>query len=480
MQIIKYKIVWLAIIGMLSSYGCNRFLEVDVVGRTTIPNFFADVNGLKAGLFGCYSEMFSYYSGDFYKYPEVAGNMVDLILTNTDEGVYNQFNFTSTPLDETGAPGYIWRHILETLANVNNVLEYAPILKNKFPEEQRTIELIEAQALFMRALCHFDLCRVYGQPYNYTADASHLAVPVLTITPGPEDLPARKSAKAVYDQIINDLLESERLFADTPMQDAYHISKTATQALLSRVYLYKNDIDNTIRYSTLVIGQIPLAHGEDYINMYTGMIAGKEAIFRLNGTLKSQQLAIKFYSTTEPVAYPADTLISLYTDKTDIRLQLLQPNPKVNSKYITLKYYIRDQTISQEKRHYDPFVLRASEMYLNRAEAYLLKNQPEKAIDDLKILYARALSKPATEIEITYSSVEELAQLLKRERAKELCFEGHQFFDIIRQKDNLNRGATTTSTVKFLPYPNDLFVLPIPQSELNANKNMVGNPTVNN
>ncbi|MDD2247394.1 MAG: RagB/SusD family nutrient uptake outer membrane protein, partial [Proteiniphilum sp.] len=48
------------------------FLEVETVGRTTMPNFFSDVPGLKAGLTGSYSKMYSYYSSEFYKYPEVA------------------------------------------------------------------------------------------------------------------------------------------------------------------------------------------------------------------------------------------------------------------------------------------------------------------------------------------------------------------------------------------------------------------------
>ena len=73
----------------------------------------------------------------------------------------------------------------------------------------------------------------------------------------------------------------------------------------------------------------------------------------------------------------------------------------------------------------------------------------------------------------------DLLALVQRERVKELCFEGHNFFDITRWKQNLVREHNTNSTVRSLAYPNDLFVLPIPQYELDANENMKPNPTVN-
>jgi hypothetical protein len=62
---------------------------------------------------------------------------------------------------------------------------------------------------------------------------------------------------------------------------------------------------------------------------------------------------------------------------------------------------------------------------------------------------------------------------------KELCFEGHNFFDITRWKQDLVREKNTNSTVSHIAYPSDLFVLPIPQYELDANENMQPNPTVN-
>jgi hypothetical protein len=125
-------------------------------------------------------------------------------------------------------------------------------------------------------------------------------------------------------------------------------------------------------------------------------------------------------------------------------------------------------------------VFRVSEIYLNRAEAYLRAGEPVKAAADLGAIIARALNKNVDEVSINHQDDDQLMRSIKEERAKELSFEGHNFFDIVRYKDPLVRGSSTLSNVKRLEYPNDLFVLPIPQSELNANTNMQGNPTVNN
>lgn len=477
----KYKIlIYLSLFfSGLITISCDKFLEVDTVGRTTMPNFFSDVPGLKAGLVGTYSKMFDYYSDEFYKYPDVAGNMIDLNLISEDVDMIDQFDFTSSPEQELGAVGMIWRRILETMANANNVLEYAPPLIERFPNSKRDIELIQAEALFIRALGHFDLSRVYAQPYNYTTDASHLGVPVLLITPGPDDLPSRATMNKVYEQVIDDLLTAEELFGDAPFKDSYHISKTAVQALLARVYLYKGDWENAILYATNVINKTSLAYGEDYLAMYHNLVPGKEAILRLDGTLKNKSLGNKFYSKESPIALPADTLINLFDKENDIRFNLFDERGDSSGEYSTTKYTIMT-SFTPDTERYDPFILRVSEMYLIRSEAYLKTDQLDKSANDLKTIVARALDEDESSIELDYVDKEDLFALIKEERAKELSFEGHNFFDIVRYNDDLIRGVSTTSNVKLLTYPNDLFVLPIPQKELDANENMQGNPTVNN
>ncbi len=283
----------------------------------------------------------------------------------------------------------------------------------------------------------------------------------------------------MYDQIIVDLLNAEKLFGDTPFKDSFHISKTAVQALLARVYLYKGDWENSILYATKVIDKTSLAYGEDYLAMYHDLIAGKEAIFRLDGTLKNKSLGTKFYSKENPIAIPADKLINLFDNKDDLRFKLFSKESESSANYITTKYTIM-VTFGPETERYNPFILRVSEMYLIRSEAFLMTDQLAKADNDLKTIVARALEEDESSINLEYNGKDELFSLIKKERSKELSFEGHNFFDIVRYNDDLVRGASSTSNVKSLPYPNDLFVLPIPQKEVDANENMIGNPTVNN
>jgi hypothetical protein len=117
-------------------------------------------------------------------------------------------------------------------------------------------------------------------------------------------------------------------------------------------------------------------------------------------------------------------------------------------------------------------------MYLNRAEAYLNKGQISEAISDLKKIISRATGKAISEISIT-EDVESLREEINHERAKELAFEGHRLYDITRRKNDLVREFSTNSIVQEISYPSDLFVLPIPQKELDANTNIAPNPTVN-
>ena len=144
-----------------------------------------------------------------------------------------------------------------------------------------------------------------------------------------------------------------------------------------------------------------------------------------------------------------------------------------------VKYTATTIPDNQPKRE-APIVFRLSEMVLNAAEAAChISGKQGDARQYLRQLLERNVGAEKAAQVLDATADGDLLALVQRERVKELCFEGHNFFDITRWKQNLVREHNTNSTVRSLAYPNDLFVLPIPQYELDANENMKPNPTVN-
>jgi hypothetical protein len=254
----KKTFIYCAIALMMASLtACNDFLTVDQKGKATIPSFLSDPRGLNAGLIGAYNTFYDYYDNQFLKYPEVAGNMSSMNLSSGSD-MLEQYNFTPNATSATTSY-YIWYRIGVALANANNIIQYAPAVAKDYPTQTDSINHILGQALLLRALCHFDLCRVYAQPYNYTSDASHLGIPVLTKTPGPDDNPARSTVKQVYDQILVDLTQASSLLSDNVAKDVHYASLQAVNAMFARVYLYMEDWSNALKYAKLAIGTQTLA-----------------------------------------------------------------------------------------------------------------------------------------------------------------------------------------------------------------------------
>ncbi len=127
----------------------------------------------------------------------------------------------------------------------------------------------------------------------------------------------------------------------------------------------------------------------------------------------------------------------------------------------------------------EPIVSRLSELYLNAAEAACMLSDYTVARGYIKPILERAIDTQYADDVLAATSDAQLLDLVRKERVKELCFEGHNFFDIVRWKMDLVRESNTTSIVKRIDYPSDYFVLPISRYELNANLNMQPNPTVN-
>lgn len=469
MRIISKLILFCALITFIS---CEDFLEVKEVGKTSIPIYFSDMDGIRSAIPGAYSSVYEYYDSEFFLYPQVAGDLLKLDAVGEGIKMFEQYNYSSAPEQEASAVGHIWSKTFLALANVNNILQYQPDLLLKYPDNELELEKIKAQALFLRALIHFDLVRTYAQNYNYTEDASHIGVPILTKSPGANDNVARNTVKETYTQILEDLHNAEEIFTEDNVElFPYFASKLSVQALLSRVYLYMGKWGNSEKYSKYVLDQINLTPRDEYVDMFRTLQPGREALFVLSGEKKNSNVE-SFFATAGPVAFASDKLMNMFSDSLDVRLELFQ-DIDGGGNASTLKYY--RPNIDQTSYGSDLYVIRGSEVVLNLAEALAQQNSLEAAKDELKKIKGRALGIEPEIIIIETNNQKELLNRIAEERAKELSFEGHRFFDLTRKKENLVRDPQTTSNVQRIDYPSNRFILPIPLSEMNTNENMVQN-----
>ena len=113
-------------------------------------------------------------------------------------------------------------------------------------------------------------------------------------------------------------------------------------------------------------------------------------------------------------------------------------------------------------------VIRLSELYLIAAEAAARLEDFNTSINYLNVIRERA-GLPKVD------SNENLLDEIFTERRRELCFEGHLFFDLARFQKNVVRNQGCLASTCNLTYPSSYFILPIPERNVEINSNMQQN-----
>ena len=322
-------------------------------------------------------------------------------------------------------------------------------------------------------------------PWGYTADNSHPGVVAIDYVPGFDSELPRNTLKECYDLIISDLQKAIVCFGEETERTPTYISGLACKALLARVYLYMKDYENAAKYAAEVMAKVPLTERKDYVNMFRRAQDNPgEGIFRGNTYDSGTGMSSLFSPLSDQKCTAEADFIASFSDD-DVRKELFtyvaeaEDGEQYEGKvYTTVCKYLpfKSGVSTAENRRCDHFILRVSEMYLIHAEALCLGDGDMKsAADDIKALRARATGKMPSEISLTYGTRAELDRIIQEERSKELCFEGHRFFDLKRRGEDVVRRAGTTSTTKLLKYPDYRYVLPISQLEMQANDKMTQN-----
>lgn len=459
---------------------CSDFLTEEPKQEQSNELTFATFDGVNkaaAAMYGMFQSD-AWYDGEFTLMSELRCGNAKNPTSVPGSGRYRtdtQWIYS----DRSTSP--LWSYAYYTIARANNVINN---LDDKVGVDatQQQVNNVKAEALFIRALCYFDLVITYCQPYNYNAtEDDKMGVPLVLVTENGK--PARDSKENVYNQIVADLLQAESIMADDYVRSgvtdkAATPTKPAIQALLSRVYLYMNKWQEAANYATKVINnkKYELAPADAYAAMFSAAKApaGGEIIFEVYGSDKNEYwdnsgwAHLPYMTTTDDQGSHGDVcatkdLYDLYSEG-DVRKSMYKQH---GNDYFPTKYSGKPK--DSDPKYTNVPILRLSEMYLNRAEAIIngASIQGVTAESDLrKIATVRGASQTAAATK----------QGVFDERRRELAFEGHITADYARCNKSMTRKDFDDSKNKDVAFPSYMWALPIPNRERTANPNVAQNP----
>jgi hypothetical protein len=368
----------------------------------------------------------------------------------------------------------IWNSMYSNIANVNNILAQIDSKESIFTGDN--FERIKGEAIALRALFHFDVARIYGQPPLTGMNAK--AIPYVrsfSVRSTPFG-----SLENVLDSCIADLISAKDLLAATDTTNllnaaddlfsAYtqnHMNYWAAEALLARVYLYKGDRENADKYAKAVIAsnKFPLVSTNLAAanNAIRDRMFSQEHIFSLFSNNVKGYNGLFDKSAGTPLRLTPAGKTNIYTTTTgsvnDYRYISWFDNNQTGQN-VPSKYF-QDANLPYNLKTIVP-VLRAPEMYYIAAEAAIAKGDISNCASFLnKVRQARGLT-ALNAAGIT--STDSLSKEITKEYQKEFIQEGQTFFYFKRLNKDLKQVTATTVMV-----PADVYVLPIPDKEKEYN-----------
>lgn len=471
----KKTIIYLSLFVVVAmSTSCKGFLDrepSDAVSSEQAIASYDDavtaLNGMYDGLQGNNGNV-TYYGARMLYYGDVRGDQMQATTTSSRASGCYEFNYMADT-----AP-IIWGKPYDVIRRANNLITALNEGKAVGATEAQKNELM-GQALTMRALAHFDLAKIYCQPYTMSGAPQGFGIPVVTEAPKPSYKPGRGTLEEVYTQVISDLVSASTLMSEA--KNTGYFNKWGAKSLLSRVYLFKGDNVNALAVAEDVITNSPykLWTNAEYAGAWK-KAGTSEVIFEIINFDSND------WTDREGIAYLinedgyGDMILTpqivkyFEANPKDVRVTATVESKKADNikiygpaKVWCAKYPGREGATDFRVNNIP--LIRLSEVYLNAAEAAVKLNDP-KADTYLNAIVQRA-NPEATPVVATLANV-------IAERGIELVGEGQRFFDLMRNDMSADR------TVRYNNYPlisdavtisNTFFrtILPIPKVERDAN-----------
>lgn len=438
----------------MGALSCKKYLEIPPpLDQITKEQLYTDSATIASNMWGLYSNSFQNF--ELGVYPQlITGLSSDELTLSTPSGQWAAFLFnTYTPADARVAT--LWSTRYKVIYQANSIIENLPASKVISESLKRRFL---AEAKFMRAFEYINLTGYFGDvPLVLTTDINKTA------------RLSRTSKAIVYDSIIADLKVAEH---DLDGATDYTRATTwAAQALLARVYLYKNDWANALAMSTKAMsGSFVLEQNLDNVFLR----GSKEAILQVSSKAGGANYTgfTRWGALLSPSSNARLVPVYIFTagqmsafEAGDARRAAWVLKKTVNGTEYNCPYKYRLKT-SNPTRAEEHILLRLPEQMLIKAEALAEQNDLPEARKYVDTIRQRAgLGKLATSL-----SKQEILDAIEKERRAELFLEGDRWYYLAhRNKADAVLGALKPS------WKPEAKLLPVPQKERIYNINLSQN-----
>ncbi len=458
----KFKIITLFSLVAIIFAACSKdFLEKPQIGTVPEEQAIKTEEDLQKLLNGGYINLTNnVYGGHIQFIQDLLGDQVNGLLYSEDFG---EINKRKTSI----FGGYKNDFYL----NAYYIINQANVAIGKLDLATTQKDNIEGQARFIRAMIHFDMVRLFAQPWGASADNSHAGIP-LRLVSSAEALP-RSTVKQVYDAIIADLQISENKLPD--VAGVGLPSKWAAKALLAKVYFQQNNFAQAFNYADQVIKsnkfQLDPAYSRRFSLPLTPLLASREGIFVIknvtNNLEPGGQLRERYRSdiafSPQSKFHVTDLFFNQASAPNDVRSAWYTKNA---AGYNVLNKYNLDR--------FDLPIIHYTEIVLIRAEAGAetgVAANVAQAITDINTILTRAYAGNSQNLGPT-TPAGTIISIARTQRELELIGEGNRVQEIkrigARNGTNIDRRGA--------PWNCNGLVLQFPNGEQAANTAFVMNP----
>ena len=390
-----------------------------------------------------------------------------------------------------------WSATYRRIAVLNTILGEVEKFREADFRNDTLCDRIKGESLFLRAQYYFWLANLYARPYCKATAMTDGCVPLKITDPVEDRFFSRDPMEEVYGQMREDLLDAVDAFRNVEGFWAYRANQPAAFALLSRVYLYMERYEEAVAYADSVLKNNDF-HLLDFNTrtdrtksvMYA---SSPETLFTQGpngmGVIHCPYTQSGFkmssgYTTSED-------LLNCYAEN-DLRLEeFFVPRVAPATGERCIKWREAESTDDEVS---DCMAIRLPEVYLNKAEALALLGRDGEACSVINELRRNRIASDGYE-DVNYSG-QELVYFIRDERRRELCFEGHRWFDLRRYAVNTEYPQSEPIEHVSLAYVEDgapeglvqgkyvlnayeqdaaAYVLPIPRDEIEFNEGALAN-----